>query len=95
MGYEQSQTTKIKEVNQSCIKLATSPMMHKRSKHIDTKFHFFREKIGNDEIKVIYSPTNHLAANLSTKALPKKKVEQHRGKLKASMQIVLLNNGKL
>ena len=44
MGYQQMQATVIGEDNQSCIKLATSPVMHKRSKHIDMKCHFIREK---------------------------------------------------
>ena len=43
MGYEQPQPIIIGEDNESCIKLATNPVMHKRSEHIDTKFHFIRE----------------------------------------------------
>ena len=43
MGYEQFEPTTIGEDNQSCIKLATNPVLHKRSKHIDTKYHFIRE----------------------------------------------------
>ena len=35
MGYEQWQATIIGEYNQSCIKLATNQVMHKRSKHTD------------------------------------------------------------
>ena len=46
MGNEQSQPT-----NQSCIKLATNPVTHKRSKHIDTKFHFIREKVDDNSIQ--------------------------------------------
>ena len=36
LGYEQFEPTTIGEDNQSCIKLATNPVLHKRSKHIDT-----------------------------------------------------------
>ena len=42
LGYEWFEPTTIGEGNQSCIKLATNPMLHKRSKHIDTKHHFIR-----------------------------------------------------
>ena len=73
MGYEQSQGTKIGEDNQSCIKLVTNPVMHKRSKHIDTKFHFLRE-VENDTVELVYGPTNELAADLLTKSLPQVKV---------------------
>ena len=78
MGYEQSQPTIIREDNQSCIKLTTNPVMHKRSKQINTKFHFIREKIDDNSIQLVYTPTDQLAADLLTKALPQVKVEQHR-----------------
>ena len=81
MGYEQSQPAIIGEDNQSCIKLATNPVMHKRSKHIDTKFHFIREKIDDNSIQLVYTPTDQLAADLLTKPLPEVKVEQHRKQL--------------
>ena len=78
MGYVQSQPTMIGEDNQSCIKLATNPVMHKRSKHIDTKFHFIQEKDDDNSIQLVSRPTDQLAADLFTKALPQVKVEQHR-----------------
>ena len=81
MGYEQTQPTIIGEDNQSCIKLATNPVMHKRSKHIDPKFHFKREKVDNNSIQLVYRPTDKLAADLLTKALPQVKVEPHRKQL--------------
>ena len=81
MGYEQTQPTIIGEDNQSCIKLATNPVLHKRSKHIDTKFHFIREKVDDNSIQLVYTPTDQLAADLLTKALPQVKVEQHRKQL--------------
>eukprot|EP00253_Pinus_taeda_P032596 PITA_32596 len=37
--------TSIKTDNQSTIKLAYNPVLHKNTKHIDTQFHFVREKI--------------------------------------------------
>ena len=81
MGYEQTQPTIIGEDNQSCIKLATNPVMRKRSKHIDTKFHFIREKVDDNSIQLVYTPTDQLAADLLTKALPQVKVERHRKQL--------------
>ena len=77
-GYQQMQATVIGENNQSCIKLATNPVMHKRSKHIDTKYHFIREKIDDNSVQLVYTPNDQLAADLFTKALPREKVEQHR-----------------
>ena len=39
IGYQQMQATVIGEDNHSCIKLAANPVMHKKSKYIDTKDH--------------------------------------------------------
>ena len=79
MGSEQSQPTIIGEDNQSVIKLETNPVMHKRSKYFDSKFHFIREKTDDNLNQLVYTPTDQqLAADLLTKALPQVKVEQHR-----------------
>ena len=88
MGYQQRQATRIGEDNQSCIKLANNPVMHKRSKHIDTKYHFIREKVEDNAVELVYTPTDQLAADLLTKALPQVKVEQHRRVLLGQVQIL-------
>ena len=95
LGYEQSQATIFVEDNQSCIKLANNPVMHKRSKHIDTKLHFIREKVENNTVDIVYTPTDQLAADLFTKALPQVKVKKHRRMLMGSMQILPPNSGKI
>jgi len=38
--------------NQSTVKLIKNPEFHKRTKHIDIKYHFIREKVVNQEIDV-------------------------------------------
>ena len=78
MGYQQMQATRIREDNQSCIKLANNPIMHKRSKHIQTRYHFMREKVDDNCVELVYTPTDQLATDLLTKALSQVKVEQHR-----------------
>ena len=49
----------IGEDNQSCIKMCDNPVTHKRSKHIDTKLHFIRERVENKEVKIHYVPTSN------------------------------------
>ena len=95
MGYQQMQATVIGEDNQSCIKLATNPVMHKRSKHIDTKYHFIREKVDDNLVQLVYAPTDQLAADLLTKSLPQVKVEQHRKQLLGQLQILLPDKGTI
>jgi hypothetical protein len=45
VGEEQKNATTIRCDNQSSIKLANNPVFHKNTKHIDTQFHFVREKV--------------------------------------------------
>ena len=42
-GIEQKHPIAIGEDKQSCIKLLQNPVMHKRSKYIEKKFHFIRD----------------------------------------------------
>lgn len=61
--------------NQSAIHFAGKESYNARSKHIDIKFHFLREKIANKEIKVNYVETNNMIADVLTKATFKHQVE--------------------
>lgn len=57
--------------NQSTIKLARNPEFHKRSKHIDIRYHYLRERVFEGDINVMYVPTEAQRADMFTKALPK------------------------
>ncbi|XP_075247116.1 uncharacterized protein LOC142340426 [Convolutriloba macropyga] len=67
--YEQCESAAIGWDNQSCIKLAINPVFHKRSEHIDTNYNFIREKMDDNSIKLIYTPTYEIAADHLTKTL--------------------------
>lgn len=56
--------------NQSAIKLINNPSYHKRTKHIDVKYNFIREKVELGLIKVEYVPSNEQLADILTKPLP-------------------------
>ena len=58
--------------------------MHKRSKHIETKFHFIRDKTEDGTIIIHYVPTDKMAADTFTKSLPVPKVETFRAVLMAT-----------
>ena len=77
-GFPMEKATDIGEDNQSCIKMCHNPVMHKPSKHIDTKLHFIRERVENKEIKIHYVPTEEMTADILTKSLPRVKVKKHR-----------------
>jgi len=60
----------ILEDKQGYISIANNPTCHKRSKHIDIKYHFSREQIENKLIILEYIPTEHQVADVLTKPLP-------------------------
>lgn len=60
----------IYEDNNGCISIANNPTDHKRTKHIDIKYHFSREQIENNIIKLKYVPTGDQLADALTKPLP-------------------------
>lgn len=59
--------------NQSAIRLVKNSEFHKRTKHIDVRYHFIREKFEDEIFKLEYVQTNGQAADIMTKALPKPK----------------------
>lgn len=72
---------KIFEDNNGCISIASNPSSHKRSKHIHIKYHFTREQVEQNIIKLVYIPTGDQVADLFTKPLPAVKFLQHRNQL--------------
>lgn len=59
----------INEDNQGCIAITKNPENHQRTKHIDIKYHFIREKVENKEILVKYCPTEYNCADILTKSI--------------------------
>lgn len=55
--------------NTSAIRLVKNPEFHKRSKHIDVRYHFIREKYDEGLFTVDYVPTKQMLADIFTKAL--------------------------
>ena len=80
-GYEQCEPTTKGEDNQSCIKLATNPVLHMRSKNTDTKYRFILERVDDNSIKLIYTPTDEIVADLLIKSSSQQKIEQCREQL--------------
>ena len=55
--------------NKSAINLAKNPVLHGRSKHIEARFHFLREKVNKGELKVRYCSSEAQFADIFTKGL--------------------------
>jgi hypothetical protein len=56
--------------NQSTIQLIRNPVFHQRTKHIDVKYYFVRERQEAGDIYVSYISTNDQLADPLTKILP-------------------------
>lgn len=68
--------------NQGALKLAENPVYHKRSKHIDIKYHHIRDLVQNQEIRLKYCQTSEMIADIMTKNLSKIKHYYFINKLK-------------
>eukprot|EP00253_Pinus_taeda_P025417 PITA_25417 len=67
--------------NQSCIKLYENPVFHDRFKHIDIRYHHFRDCAVKRIMLLQYVSTEEQDANILNKALSKCKFEFHRDKI--------------
>ena len=66
--------TRIFGDNQGSIALVKNPVNHEKTKHIDIKHHFVREKFSQGIIDIMYIPTNDNIADLTTKPATKVKL---------------------
>uniref|UniRef100_A0AAV1T0V2 CCHC-type domain-containing protein n=1 Tax=Peronospora matthiolae TaxID=2874970 RepID=A0AAV1T0V2_9STRA len=64
------EAVKIYEDNQGSIALAKNPEFHKRTKHIDIRYHFVREKVAEGKVVLEYCSTKDMKADLMTKPIP-------------------------
>ncbi|KAE8905448.1 hypothetical protein PF006_g33054 [Phytophthora fragariae] len=64
--------------NESAKKLASNPIFHQRTKHIDVRHHFVRERVQMKQIEVLRVPGSDNVADAFTKPLPRATFEKHR-----------------
>eukprot|EP00253_Pinus_taeda_P026048 PITA_26048 len=67
--------------NTSAISISKNPVMHSKTKHIPIKYHFLREQVLEEKIKLEYVPSKEQVADIFTKPLPKQTFEYLRQKL--------------
>eukprot|EP00253_Pinus_taeda_P019594 PITA_19594 len=75
LGQEQAKATVIFCDNSSVIALSKNSVFHKRTKHIDTSFHYIIEFVNNGEIVLENCRTQEQVADILTKPLDQKSFE--------------------
>ncbi|KAL0307493.1 UNVERIFIED_CONTAM: Copia protein [Sesamum angustifolium] len=63
--------------NTAAIAYAKDPKYHGRTKHIDTRYHFIRDSIAQEEVVLRHIPTDDMIADLFTKPLPRDAFHRH------------------
>jgi len=66
---EEANTVTLKIGNESAIALSKNPVFHDRSKHIDIRYHFIRECVEEDRVRLQSIGTTEQLADILTKAL--------------------------
>nr|GEY96397.1 retrovirus-related Pol polyprotein from transposon TNT 1-94 [Tanacetum cinerariifolium] len=61
--------------NKSAIALCCNNVQHSRSKHIDIRYHFIKERVENGVIELYFVNTDYQLADLFTKALGRDRIE--------------------
>jgi hypothetical protein len=71
IGFPINDPTVVHQDNMSTMAIAMNPIQHQRVKHMDTRVHFIRHHLDNQDVKLVYCPTEDMVADILTKALPK------------------------
>ena len=74
--------------NESAVKLATNPVQHSRTKHIDIRHHFLRDHVGKGDISIYSIGTDDQLADIFTKPLD----ETRFCSLRSEMNVIDLSN---
>ena len=61
--------------------MSKNSIMHFKTKHIPTKYHFLREQVSQKVVKLEYVDTKEQIADIFTKPLPKESFEHLRQKV--------------
>jgi len=78
IGYVQVGPTPILEDNHGAIKLSNNEYGHRRTEHIDVRYHFIRERVKSKKLALVPCPSEEMIAYVITKSVAKSNLLIHR-----------------
>ncbi len=81
LHYLQIGPTILHQDNQEAITLGSDNISNRRTKHIDIKFPFIREKVEDGIIRLLYTPTAEMIADCLTKPVGKQILNRARAQI--------------
>jgi hypothetical protein len=78
---EQADAVTLRIDNESAIALSKNPVFHDRSKHIDVRYHYIRECVEEDRVKLQSIGTEEQLADILTKALGRERFCELRSRI--------------
>ena len=70
LGQRSESSILLRGDNQGALALTKNPEYHRRTKHIDLRYHWIREQTEQGAFRLEYIPTRQMAADGLTKPLP-------------------------
>jgi hypothetical protein len=89
LGYAQNGPSQLFEDNEACIALAGDAVFRERTKHIDIRFHYLRERVRDQQIQLIKVSSLQQLANSFTKAEGANLFLAHRKKYMFDRRLVI------
>lgn len=69
LGVESCECIDIMCDNSSAIKLSKNPVMHRRTKHIDVRYHYLRDLVNEGAMRLLFCGTEDQVADIMTKPI--------------------------
>jgi hypothetical protein len=77
LGFPQKKPIVLLGDNDGSISMTKNPQFHKRTKHVDLRWHWIRDLVNNGRINVVDCRNPQQTADIMTKPLPRPKFGQH------------------